>query len=261
MRILIFLAAFLLASCVNNYKKFYQGSALPETTLERFENFVGIPEIRSGSTPTNDQRLMIKEGYYPIGQSSFYGPDSPFTDTLDVAKENGASKITVYKKFRNTRSGAVPINMPTTQNTFHSGSIIGNMSSATYSGTSTSFGTATTLVPYSTDIYEQTAIYWRRLRRGGFGIQFSELSDKERKELGSNKGVKVMNLRNGSAAFDNDVLIGDIIIEVNGTRLNSLKQAVELVLNSYGKTNSLLIRRDGKLIKKEFFVPNLEKRK
>jgi len=59
----------------------------------------------------------------------------------------------------------MPITTYTPQTAYHTGSVYGGGSIATYSGTTTYYQTQTTNVPYHIDRYEMFATYWTKRQR------------------------------------------------------------------------------------------------
>jgi S1-C subfamily serine protease len=131
----------------------------------------------------------------------------------------------------------------------------GGMVNGSYSGTSTTYVPQTTMVPYSVDRYSQIAAYFKPLDRKGLGVKFDSLSDQQRQQIGTNKGLAITAVRKGSPAFMADVLPGDIILSVNGQPVFDAQSSFAAMLAARGGTADLVISRNGDQIKKSVSVP------
>ena len=103
-----------------------------------------------------------------------------------------------------------------------------------FSGTGTSrtresYTHGTRYVPYSEDVYAYNAIYLRLDKKmPRIGLLAQSLTPKERKKLGSNKGVKVIVVVTRAAAYKADILEGDILLKFNGVEIEDIDHWKEL---------------------------------
>ncbi|MCH6590938.1 MAG: PDZ domain-containing protein [Proteobacteria bacterium] len=201
---------------------------------------------------------MLREGFFAIGWSSFNAGQISDEMAIAQAKKVGADRVVVYRIYRNTQSGNIPVTLPNTQTAYHSGSVFGAGGSAMYSGTSTTYGTQTTYIPYSIDKYDHTATYWRKIRQGGLGVGMGELSTADRQRIGSNKGTRIMAIRKGSAAFNADILEGDIIRRIDDTIIIDRSHAGKILRSKSGSEITLVLDRAGTEIVKKVYAPRFE---
>jgi hypothetical protein len=198
---------------------------------------------------------MTRKGYLLIGQSNFNIGSANDSDAIIHARNIGADMILLYSKYSDTQSGSMPLTLPDNRITFSSGSATafgpGGSATAFGSGYTTTYGTRTTYVPYSIRRHDYHASFWARAKPAAFGAQFDELSDAQRKQIQSNKGAAVLIVVDGSPAFQNDILDGDIIRNINGIEVTNALHCVEIIAQNRGKNISLSIYRNGETIQKE----------
>jgi hypothetical protein len=252
--IAIFVVALVLNACGNPYAEYYK----PNTKIDEGAYFKsGEPKLIIGSNRNRDFHKMTEDGFRLIGWSTFNSKVVSNKSALAQAKRVGADRVVVYKKYTNSESGVTPLTLPDTQTTYHSGTVTGIGGMATYGGTSTTYGTRTTYIPYSIDRYDQTATYWRRLKPGGLGVGLMELSDEDRKKIGSNKGAVISIVRRDSAAYRADLIPGDILRAIGGDIVTSRRSAFQALAKNYGKTAEFIFWRSGKHYKQNIFIPDL----
>ncbi|MFE0502299.1 PDZ domain-containing protein [Lysobacter soli] len=252
-------AAALLSGCASGYSQFYQAAdgATPEAIAQtRTAPAPAIPKLeRSADTPENIANAYGRYGYAVIGYSSFNGAAGQSEQgALDQGKKVGADLVVVVNpQYTNTVSSVIPLSLPTTQTSYTSGSATaygpGGPVTAYGNATTTTYGSKTTYIPTSTDRFDYGAIYFVK-RTYVLGANWRDLTDGERQALQSNKGVYVLGVVNGSPAFDSDVLVGDIILSIDGQAATDQEGFSELVKARRGTTVELLIARDNQLIKK-----------
>lgn len=78
----------------------------------------------------------------------------------------------------------------------------------------------------------------------------STLSDPERQTLQTNHGVYVISIVDGSPAYTSDILPGDVVNAVDGSRRGGAAQFNELLASRVGSSVDLTIIRQGKTISK-----------
>lgn len=151
--------AVFVAGCGNPYQRFYSPHPSATNHSKFFAPSSGEPTLLRGTTPEQDEMTMLREGFFAIGWSSFNAGQISDEMAIAQAKKVGADRVVVYRIYRNTQSGNIPVTLPNTQTAYHSGGVFGAGGSAMYSGTSTTYGTQTTYIPYSIDKYDHTATY------------------------------------------------------------------------------------------------------
>jgi S1-C subfamily serine protease len=97
--------------------------------------------------------------------------------------------------------------------------------------------------------YDYGAIYFVKVRMP-FGAYFRDLSDAERGSLETNKGAAVALIVDGSPAYNCDVLVGDIVLAVNGERVSGARGMLDLIQRYAGQVANLMLVRNGKEISK-----------
>jgi len=261
-RAFIFLiVSFFLASCASGYEKFYR--PLPIRQIAGLVPLAGDPQYStSNSDPQTIIANMYEDSYAPVGVAAFVGPAGNPSDALDQARKVGAARVIITSKFRNTVSGSIPLTLPNTTTSFNSGTAnvygSGGFATGNYSGTTTTYGTQTTYIPYSVDRYDQVAIFFAQLNRRGFGTLVNELTPDQKQQLGTNKAVAVVAVRRGSPAFMADIMPGDFLISVNGVETFDVDATMSAMNASMGKTSSVSLIRNGHAITKTVAVPNGE---
>jgi len=255
---IVLLAALALSGCVTNpYSQFYRdytggmgvaGNAMliaPEKE----------PVIQQGSDPMRDGMEMMRNGFVLIGESSFNAGSVATSNAKYHARRVGAEIVLLYNQYTDTVSGSMPLTLPDTKTstTYGSASAYGSGGYANAYGSSytTTYGTKTTYIPYNVRRYDYLATFWTRSKPLSFGAQFRDLTDEQRRQIQSNKGVSVFVVVKGTPAFQNDVLEGDIIRQVNGVDILDVRHCLEVIGKNKGKTVSLTILRNGNEIQKE----------
>lgn len=245
-RVICLLPILLIFSGCNPYSQFYKDSTGGKNVLtdSRFIIPTGEPKLRQGSNPDIDTKNMYEDGYLLIGCSYFNAGDISQDGAVEQAKIVHADIVIVYKKYTNTVLDSMPVMTPTHQ----SGTIYGSGGGfASYSGTSYT----TTYAPYSVARYDYYASYWVKLKNIQLGIYYKDLTDELRQKVGSNKGVYITLVIKDSPAFNNDLLVGDVIRRVNDTEVISGKQLVNWLDEKHPSEIEFAIYRNGENISKK----------
>lgn len=255
---LVLMAGLLLAGCATNgFRQFYHD----QTHGADFYSFhdltanTGQPELIEGNDPQKTIHDMMENGYVMMGYSSFHGPLEDESKAVAMAKELHADVVVVYSSYANTRSGAMPIQMPTTQTSYstanlHAYGSNGAWANAYGTGTTTTYGTQTTYMPYSVEVYNQDAQYFIKKKPGVVGLYVADLSESKRRQIASNQGIEVKVVTKGSPAFRADIMEGDVIKKIDGKEIATAKDYYEMLPNIAGKTVVIQGLRDGKPYKK-----------
>ncbi len=240
------------SGCANPYAQFYTDYTGGVNVLEDQRFIVGTdePRLLQGSTIEQDEQRMLEDGYVLLGVSSFNGAEEDQRAAIQQAKKVHADRVIAYCQYRNTVSGSMPFTTPDIETTHHSGSIYGSGYSASYFGSSTTYGSKTTYIPYSVDRYDYLATFWIRANVR-LGIHGRDLTPEERKSLGTNKGMCIAIVVRGSPAFESDLLPGDIMRKFNEVEIIDHDHFFNLLDSCQGRTIRLEILRQGKTILKE----------
>jgi serine protease Do len=258
-RIVVVLATLLLTGCANGYASFYQPA--PQQALSRVESYTGNAEIvASSGAPQQDIDIMFSRGFGPVGISDFNGPIQNMSGAIDQAKKVGAKYIVVARRYARTAQGAVPITTMVPHTSYTSGTVNavgpGGFASGTYDGTTTTYESETSYIPYSIDRYDQRAIYFAPLKPMGYGLRVDNIDDALAQQIGTQKGAVVRSVRRNSPAFEADILPGDVISNVDGTAINdrdTMGERLNFIDDS--ELTLTILRGSQKLTKKLTLVP------
>ncbi len=110
-----------------------------------------------------------------------------------------------------------------TSQTNISGNVYGGYGVSSYRGTATTttYGTQTTMIPYSASRYEYLATYWAKIKVIFFGVHVRDMNAELRQKNRTNKGVYVYAVIKGSPAFNADIVNGDVLLKIGDIDLNS----------------------------------------
>lgn len=262
-RVLGLACAIFLVGCASPYAKFYQPN--PNAPLDKVTaNRAGPPPVE----PSLDHTALVgdelvdaysAQGYFVIGHSSFNGGRAAAdTDAIAQGKKVGADLVVISSpRYTGTRSSVIPIVTPTTSTSYTTGSATafgsGGSATAYGSATTTTYGSRTNYVPISTDRYDFLAVYMVKIR-ARVGAVVKNLSDAQKQLMQSNHGVVVTGIMNGSPAFDADLLVGDILLSVDGETIGDADSYGEILKNHSGQTCKFQIYRNGKVIDKQVSI-------
>jgi membrane-associated protease RseP (regulator of RpoE activity) len=240
-------AGVILTGCAvsNPYAKYYRSGNGAETQASRSVLTPNSVLVEPTLTVTQNPQLALEQarerGYLLIGESSFFGPAS-VSDSLakEQAKVIGADYVILAKKSKDRVTEAVPTITPvftsvsTKYGSAFSNSVVG--------------GTATVGV----DRNDYLALYLHKSNKKlRLGIFTDDLTADERKQLGSNKGVKIAVVTTGSPAFDADIFKNDIIVKIQETEIRSNEVMAETMNNLREQKIKITLIRDGKEITKD----------
>lgn len=248
-----------LAGCASGYGQFY--TAVPGATPE------AIAANRSGPPPVQP-RLEVsdasgdavveayeREGFALIGYSSFSsGYNESEAEALRQGQRVSADLVVVSSpQYTGSVTTTIPITIPTTSTSHTTGTatVFGSGGSATAYGnaTTTTYGTSTSYVPYTVDRYDYLGLYFVK-QKFAFGVLIRDIDDAERRRLQTNRGVYVTSVVNGTPAYRNDVLSGDIVLAVNGVPVGGVQGFTDSMRANLGGTVNVTIARDGEVLTK-----------
>lgn len=248
-----------LLGCQNPYSKFYK-STIPSGAASELLPATGDPRIESGSgDPKADIRRMFEDGYALVGIASFVGPAQHESEAITQARNAGAAVVIPSSKYRNTVSGAMPVALPTTSTSYSSGTVnaygAGGSAFGNYSGSTTTYGTTTTYIPFSVDKYDQVGLFFAALKPRGLGVLFLPLTDQQRQLVGSNKGVQLVAVRKGSPAFLADILPGDLLLSMGDEPIYDVATFHAAVLAAAGHATVFHLIRGTTPVTKQVTIP------
>lgn len=159
----------------------------------------------------------------------------------------GATVVLVSSQFTDTVRVSGAITVPNTTTTYHSGTFSGGGS---FRGTSTSYGT--TSVPYSYNVnrYDQSALFYAKGKnKPPLGLVLSDPRGEGRKAISGITGVLVLTVVEDTPAFFANILVGDVIIKIDGTEVRNFHDAdIELSYLRGAREISFTVLRQAKVI-------------
>ena len=242
------------AGCSNPYSKFYNDNTggINITEDPDFIMPIGKPKLIQGSNVEADDLRMLENSYLFLGFSNFNAGPINQNAAIDHAKKVHADTVIVYSQYTDTVSGSVPLTVPNTQTSYHSGSIYGSGGGfANYSGSSTTYGTSTTYMPYHVNRSDYYASFWIKAKPPSLGIYYDNLTNELRKKVESNKGVYITVVVKDSPAFNADLLNDDIIRKFNNIKVIDMAHFQKLFDENTSQEVELEIFRNGKSIIKQ----------
>jgi hypothetical protein len=257
MRLFLLIASLLLiVGCVSPYAQFYKDTSggIDVSTHPMVIQSNDPPQLFSGSNQLDDEIIMLEKGYSLIGYSSFNAANGSDAQAILQAKKVHAHVVIVYRNYTNTRSGSLPMTTPNNRTTTssYSGNVYGYGGSASYygSGTSTTYGSQTTYIPYSVDRYDYLATYWVKTDTSklSLGVRWGDLTDEQKQAIGSNKGVDIIAVIKGTPAYYEDIIRGDVLKKINGDEIYDIKDASEKIGKYKGQKVEITLIRKGKEI-------------
>lgn len=229
--IIIFFVSIFINGCASSgYKDFYK-PYFKESVSDFKKKHPEIEFLKEDEEPivytTNDfDKDMISlnsKRYFPIGASSFNGQIEDEQAVIEQAKNIGA-KIALYGwEYTNTQTNSGVLLLP--KNDYSTTNVYGNVGGTMYSGTAYTQSSGTQMVPYSNTQrrYDQKAIFFVKSNDVyDFGTAKSyEISRNERINIGSN-GVKIRVIIENTPAYNSDLMVGDIVMEINSLKVNNI---------------------------------------
>lgn len=223
-----------LIGCANPVQEYYTPSDIVGATDPRG---CITPQIVTTNHLHADLKKYMQQGYAEIGYSAWSGEASDIQKELLVkAKQIDACLILISKIQTGSEIDEMPVDFGYSPYPFYGGGY--------------GYGDYTSYAPYTVLLYKFDILFLSQMEKFSTGLYVTELDDKSRSTIGSNKGVQVTLVVNGSTAYNADIIPGDIITKIgtyNLTNYDSYQQAVE----SYqGESAVFVINRMGKVITK-----------
>jgi membrane-associated protease RseP (regulator of RpoE activity) len=244
--VLCVLVASALAGCANPFHDFYhQAPSVPDARmLPGAIPATGPVEVYTTTDMQKDVRAAQRRGYAVVGQSTFNsGGRGVSGDNLrKQAQDVGAQMVLISSSYTNTVNGAMPLVTPTSSTTF--------VSSSYGSATATTYGTTTTMVPFSVRRSDYTAVYFVR-RKSLLGVYMRPANDEERQKLQSNSPLIVDIVIDNSPAFTADILPGDAVTSFAGQAPGTVPDLLQRIAAFQGQEVDIaLVRGDQRLTKR-----------
>ncbi len=172
---------------------------------------------------------LESKGYILTGyiQTSEYDEYTPFgSNVLHFAFKQGAHAVIYSIDYLGSSSSAVPLTLPDNKTTSYFGNIYNGASRASFSGTSTTYGSKTTYIPITTHHYAYKAAIFAKTnwcQRNKFGALYSRPNARQRNQIGMNNGLIVVGVCENSLAFKHDIMKWDVLVEINGKLIDSFE--------------------------------------
>ncbi|HVC28129.1 MAG TPA: hypothetical protein VNF48_01115 [Gammaproteobacteria bacterium] len=260
---LVVLLTIVLGGCANPYVKFYQSNlgGRPASTLPSYMPCDGPPIIYSSSNAKADVLELERQGYNPIGYSSFEGAAKYITKDNILAEANalGACKVLAVSQYSRTVSGAMPLTVPNNSTSYSSGTATaygsGGYATAYGSGTTTTYGTQTVMMPYSVERFNAGAIYFFKYASitGTISLPVPpEIS----KIIGHNGGLLVKVVVRDGPAYKADIMEGDVLWSFGGKEVDE-QNIMPVLFPLQGQSVSVDIYRGATLLHKKMTLNTL----
>lgn len=250
----------MLSGCASGYKKFYKPvpEATPETILtERVAPAPAIP-ILERAIPGDSNAILAayaKRGYIMIGNSIFNsGRNEPEASAIKQGKAVGADIVLVLNpQYTGSVTSIVPVTTPTTSTSYTNGSAntygYGGSATTYINATTTTYGSTTTYVPVTVDRHDYGAVYFVKTRFH-LGLITRDLNDTERQSIQTNKGAIVLVVVDNTPAFQADILVGDVVLTIDGVPVPNAEGISQIVRDRKGKKVDITVLRKDKQISK-----------
>lgn len=206
------------------------------------------PLIVSSQNLNQDFGTLLSKGYIFLGLSKFEAQMDERYNVIQQGRDVGASVIITNNSFLGISSTTVPLLLPTTSSTYHTGSVSGYSHDSAfvgnYSGSTTTNSNQWVPMTVSTQIYQQTtAFFVKSNQQFKFGVYYRDLTTDEKRVFSRNSGVVVTTVIENSPAYMKNVLVGDVITAINDIEITNSGHAGSIINSSNLQTVSVF-RKD-----------------
>jgi hypothetical protein len=248
--------------CATPFETFYKPIPSPNLDPTRFIDSNNPPTVSPYSDNIRDDDFrMIEYGYELIGFAQFNGPQKGNMEKKAV--EHGAriraASVLYTSQYDHTVSGIKTLSIPNsdrvvtsqTHGNVQANTNRGRVINGSYTETTTSTvpgGSTVIQQPYSIDRFSFLATYWKKIdvtRVFSLGVRMRDLNTTERQVLQRNGGVAVEVVVRDTPAFRSNILVGDILLALQGLSIESAVQFNQLISQHRGKEVRLDIVRNG----------------
>jgi hypothetical protein len=223
-RIAFFLTLFCLLNSCASLSSFYK----PYIDVKTLNDVVVLepdaePEVFLSNNLNNDIQDILSEHYYCIGCTSFNNCRISEKDVVSMIKRQckavGATLAVYNINYAGTEINT--ISLPRTA--YHRRFVYENHRLDAFSITERS--TEWKDYTYKVRRYDYNVYYFVRFTSKSklrFGIEYKDLTSEIRRKYKRNKGVFVDVVYKRTPAFNENILVGDIIIKINGEDINNV---------------------------------------
>lgn len=258
------LSVALLCGCASNAYRDYYHSDLGDKQVSDIPDLLpcdGPLQIFTVSPESADEAVheMLRKGYVRIGWSSFRGGSKYISeaDLISQAKEVRACAAVSASEYLSSNTTTIPLQLPqtTTSITNLNATVYGSGGSKSAYGTATTttYGSQTTYVPITTQLYEGNAAYFVK-RTFKFGAILHDADISESKKLGRNGIYRVGTIVRGTPAFVSDIIEGDFILDVDSKRFGSSAELYDYLRTRQGQEVGINLWRDGEVMTKKVTI-------
>ncbi len=259
----------LIASCTNDFKKFYKEEALYAKMKDKVIFHQEDPQIMSSSDMKQDLEKYFRKGYIVIGSSTFNSgnENNPESNIKSWAKKLGAEVVLWNYKYTNTVSGVNTYTYytPQTNTSYYSGHINNgySMNSYNYSGTMTTQTQTANIasIPYSIRRYDYNAVFLGKTNiKIKFGASFKDLDRDERIKLKLKGGALIAIILEDTPAYHSNLMEGDIVTKIQKHNVTNSEDLLKFIHDDLDMTKNIEISylRDGK-VGKDIIKPKKSK--
>ncbi len=251
--IVIMLLVIISGCASNNYHSLYYKKNIDISQVPMPEKLPAgqDPQIFSTKNFDRDYSVLLSRGYILLGYSSFQGKMDPRYNVIQVGRDTGATIIITSNAFLGRDSSTVPLLLPTSSTTYSSGSFSGTNNSSfsgTYNESQTTNSSQWIPITVTKNIFKQTtAFFVKTSKTFKLGVYYRDLTPKERQKNERNMGVIITTVIEGTPAFSANIIPEDIVIEVNGQKVNNFSRMSQII-NTKGDITDISILRNGKKI-------------
>ena len=231
MRKLLAVLTITLSACAANpFTEFYRGTS----DARKLPSYVAVPgDIKIYSTDNfeRDVQELTRKSYSVVGRSSFSAASNNATDAQlrEQARKIGAQIVLVRPGYTRTSYGALPLSSPRANATP---------------------GSKDLLMPSAMPSSDLAAAFLVKLFPR-VGLSPGALDDETRRRLKRNGGILVLEVVEGSPAFNADVRPGDVLLALGLERIQFVDQYLRLLNQYQGTTVTFTFDRNGTLMEKQ----------
>ncbi len=236
--LLLPLFALFLTGCQSNkYEEYY--SILADNDYLRVDEPAKLIELAEASQIS---KLQATGDYILIGTSSFYDLWVPRTFALNCAKKHGACLVVLSYQKGETKEGSVTMNVPTSQTTYHHGTVYGSYGNyANFHGSSTTYGSTPVTINYQNTYYQQTAYFFgKRKNKNSYGVYFQL---PENIPGNTDKKIRVSIVVANSQAAQRGIKPGDVVTSINRKSIKTNEDVIPF-MNGTEKIESIEVKHE-----------------
>lgn len=200
----------------NDWQKYYKSLGATDGLIKSKLPPESVP---STGSVESDVDSMWQRGFEAIGYTYFNTGNSSTADGVRLGKDLQARYVIIQTKLTSTSQANIPLTLPTTETSQTSGTVSTYGSSGSnfgnYSGTTITTGSTTTYIPITINHFDKSALFFMEMPKTGTGIRYRELTPDEMARLETRRAFVVVSVRDGSPAYNADILPGDLVTHID----------------------------------------------